>query len=50
MRPWIHADYVLGFLLGIALGLMAIDTGRRCVASSPSPPPSAPTLTHYPGP
>jgi hypothetical protein len=27
--PWVVADYLLGFLLGLALGAMAIDHGAR---------------------
>lgn len=47
MPPWIAADYLLGFCLGIALGLMAIDTGMR-EARTPQPPPPIPT--QFPGP
>ncbi|MEB3209302.1 MAG: hypothetical protein VKK63_10355 [Synechococcus sp.] len=50
MPPWVVADYLLGFLLGLALGVMCIDSGRRYAATTPAPPPPAHTLTHYPGP
>jgi hypothetical protein len=45
LPPWIAADYLLGFLLGLALGAMAIDHGIRTARSTPSPVP-----TVYPGP
>lgn len=50
MPPWVVADYLLGFLLGLALGVMCIDSGRRYAATTPAPPPPAHTLTHFPGP
>lgn len=49
MPPWQLADYALGFLLGLALGAMAIDHGMREARSAPDQP--RPVLrTQYPGP
>ena len=46
MPPWQIADYLSGFLLGLALAGMAIDYGRQHPTTTlPSPPPIA-----YPGP
>ena len=46
MPPWITAEHLAGFLLGLALAAMAIDYGRqRPTNTLPSPSPNA-----YPGP
>ncbi len=46
-RPWVHAEHLAGFVLGLALAAMAIDHGRH---TAPPPLPSAQTLTQFPGP
>ena len=46
-RPWVHAQHLAGFVLGLALAAMAIDHGRH---TAPPPLPSAQTITQFPGP
>ena len=49
MPPWICAERIAGFVLGLALAGMAIDYGRSAAYRS-APLPPANTLTAYPGP
>lgn len=42
IRPWHLADYALGFLLGLALGAMAIDYGRQHPTNDLPPLPQPP--------
>jgi hypothetical protein len=35
--PWLHAEHLAGFLLGLALAAMAIDHGMRTAPSSALP-------------
>ncbi len=49
MPPWLAAEHLAGFLLGLALAAMAIDHGRS-TAPTPSALPAAQTLTQFPGP
>jgi hypothetical protein len=44
--PWIRAEHLAGFLLGLALAAMAVDYGYQ------RPTNTLPSLTpiHYPGP
>jgi hypothetical protein len=45
MAPWRIADYVTGFLLGLALAAMAIDHGMQHPTNTLPPTPAI-----YPGP
>lgn len=45
MPPWIAAEHVAGFLLGLALAAMAIDHGYQRPTNTLPPTPIA-----YPGP
>lgn len=47
MPPWLYAEHLAGFVLGLALAAMAIDHGRH---TAPPPLPSAQTITQFPGP
>lgn len=49
MPPWLYAERIAGFVLGLALAAMAIDYGRRA-PSAPASLPPAQTLTQFPGP
>jgi hypothetical protein len=35
--PWLHAEHIAGFLLGLALAAMAIDHGMRTAPPSSLP-------------
>lgn len=45
MPPWIAAEHVAGFLLGLALAAMAVDYGYQRPSNTLPPAPMA-----YPGP
>lgn len=45
MPPWIAAEHVAGFLLGLALAAMAVDYGYQRPSNTLPPTPMA-----YPGP
>jgi len=45
MPPWIAAEHVAGFLLGLALAAMAVDYGYERPSNTLPPTPMA-----YPGP
>lgn len=45
MPPWIAAEHVAGFLLGLALAAMAVDHGMQHPTNTLPPTPMA-----YPGP
>lgn len=45
MPPWLAAEHVAGFLLGLALAAMAVDYGYQRPSNTLPPTPMA-----YPGP
>ncbi len=46
MQPWLHAEHLAGFLLGLALAAMAIDHGMQ--TAPPSSLPVTPIATTGP--